>query len=156
VRAAAAFVCTGQQLIEMSDPEIDAFLRERVTRASAERVVEDNMHEVASLRAALASGTGPTVYREAVVAYRVESFDEDAARVAIWHVGVLARAHVAPPQAGWMISTVDLRWERGAWKVVGEIAVPGPAPILNDGAPPATADELLDDLDGFTDFGGTS
>lgn len=156
VAAAAAFVCTGQQLIEMSDDEIDTFLRERVTRSAADRVIEEHQRDVAALREALARGSGPTVYREAVVAYRVDAFNEDEARIAIWHVGVLARSHVAPPQAGWMVSTVDLRWERNGWRVVGEIAVPGPAPILNDGAPPATAEELLDQLDGFTDFGGAT
>jgi hypothetical protein len=156
IEAAGAFVCTGQQLIDMSDDEIAAFLREVATTADADRIVEDHLEAIASLREALASGVGPIVYRQAVVAHRVEAFDEDAARVAIWHVGVLARSEVAPPQAGWMISTVDLRWERGGWKVAGEIAVPGPAPILNDGAPPATADELVDVLDGFTDFRGAA
>jgi hypothetical protein len=156
VTAAAAFVCTGQVLVGMSDDEVDSFLRQRVTRAAADRVVKDHLRDLAALREALDSGSGPIVYREAVVAHRVDSYDEIEARIAIWHVGVLARLDVAPPQAGWMISTVDLRWERGGWKVVGEIAVPGPAPILNDSVAPATAEELVSDLDGFTDFGGAS
>jgi len=156
IAAAAAFICTGQQLVDMSDDAVGSFLRQRVTLAAADRVVKDHLRELKALRDALATGSGPIVYREAVVAHRVDSFDEDEARVAIWHVGVLARHEVAPPQAGWMISTVDLRWERGGWKVVDEIAVPGPAPILNDSVAPATADELVSDLDGFTDFGGAS
>jgi hypothetical protein len=156
IAAAAAFVCTGQQLIDMSDTEIDVFLRELSAESTADRVVEDHLRDLALLRDALADGSGPIVYRQAVVAHRVDAFNEDEARIAIWHVGVLARPEVAPPQAGWMISTVDLRWERDGWKVLGEVAVPGPAPILNDGAPPATADELLDALDGFTDFGSAT
>lgn len=156
ISAAAAFICTGQELVDMSNEEVESFLRERVTRAAADRVVDDHLRDLEALRDALDGGTGPIVYREAVVAHRVDFFDENEARVAIWHVGVLARSDIAPPQAGWMISTVDLQWERGGWKVVGEIAVPGPAPILNDSVAPATADQLVTDLDGFTDFGGTT
>jgi hypothetical protein len=156
IAAAAAFVCTGQRLVDMTADEVETFLRQRVTRAAADRVVKDHLRDIQALRDALGRGSGPIVYREAVVAHRVDSFGENEARVAIWHVGVLARLDVAPPQAGWMISTVDLRWERGGWKVVDEIAVPGPAPILNDSVAPATADELVNDLDGFTDFGGAS
>jgi len=155
VAAAAAFVCTGQQLIDMSDGEVDAFLRRLVSNSAAERIVAGHLRDLAALREVLAPGTGPIVYRQGVLAHRVQAFDGDTARVSIWHVGVLARVDVAPPQAGWMVSTVDLRWERGEWKVVDEIALPGPAPILNDSVAPATADELLHDLDGFTDFGGS-
>lgn len=153
--AAAAFICNGQLLVDMTPDEVDAYLREVVTMASADRQVEEHLRDLAMIREALSTGSGPTVYRQGVLASRVEYFDESEARIALWHVGVLARADAAPPQAGWMISTVDLRWERGGWKVAGEIAVPGPAPILNDGAPPATADEFLAELDGFDDVGGT-
>jgi hypothetical protein len=156
VDAAAAFICNGQALLDMTAEEVDSYLRERVTRESADRLIEEHLHDLASLREALSRGTGRTVYRQGVLAWHVESFDDHEARVEIWHVGVLTRAGVAPPQAGWMISTVDLRWDRGGWKVADEIAVPGPAPILNDSVPPATAEDLLDELDGFTDFGAPS
>jgi hypothetical protein len=156
VAAAAAFICNGQQLLDMTDAEVDAYLREVVTTSSADRQVAQHVQDLGALRDALSSGSGPTIYRQGVLAWRVESFDEDEARVAIWHVGVLTRLDAAPPQASWMISMVDLRWERGGWKVAGEIAVPGPAPILNDSVPPANADELIAELDGFTDFGGAS
>ncbi len=154
VKAAAAFICNGQALVDMSADEVDSYLRERVTSASADRLVDEHLHDLDALREALATGVGPTNYRQGVLAWRVDVFDGDEARVLIWHVGVLSREGIAPPQAGWMISTVDLRWERGSWKVAAEIAVPGPAPILNDSIPPATAEDLLDQLDGFSDFGG--
>ena len=156
IDAAASFICNGQALLDMSDAEVDAYLREVVTETSADRLVAEHLDDLAALRDALSSGTGPTTYRQGVLAARVASFDEDEARVELWHVGVLARDGVAPPQAGWMISTVDLRWERGGWKVASEIAIPGPAPILNDSVPPATAEDLLDRLDGFDDIGTTS
>ena len=156
VDAAAAFICNGQALLDMTADEVDAYLRERVTLASADRLVAEHQADLHALRDALSSGTGATTYRQGVLATRVVAFDEDEARIEVWHVGVLTRADVAPPQAGWMISTVDLRWERDGWKVADEIAIPGPAPILNDSVAPATAEDVLDRLDGFDDFGTRS
>lgn len=156
VDAAAAFICNGQALLDMTADDVDAYLRERVTLASADRLVDEHQADLQALRHALSSGTGPTTYRQGVLATRVVAFDEDEARIEIWHVGVLTRAGVAPPQAGWMISTVDLRWERDGWKVADEIAIPGPAPILNDSVAPATAEDVLDRLHGFDDFGSRS
>lgn len=156
VSAAAAFILNGQALLDMSATDVDAYLRERVTSASADRMVAEHLDDLEAIRSALSAGVGPTTYRQGVLASRVVSFDEDEARVEIWHVGVLTRAGIAPPQAGWVISTVDLRWERSGWKIADEIAVPGPAPILNDSVAPATAKDLLDRLDGFDDFGAST
>jgi hypothetical protein len=69
--------------------------------------------------------------------------------VAVWHVGVLSRTGVAPPQAGWAVSVVDLVWERGDWKLEHETVTAGPTPILDASAPPATAEQLEAALDGF-------
>jgi hypothetical protein len=75
--------------------------------------------------------------------------------VAIWNVGVLSRDGVAPPQAGWSTSVVELVWERGDWRVWGETVTPGPTPIADDSDAPATSADLAVALDGFTDFGGS-
>jgi hypothetical protein len=156
VEAAAAFICNGQALLDMTADEVDAYLRDRVTLASADRLVEEHLDDLDALRDALSSGVGSTTYRQGVLASRILAFDDEEARVELWHVGVLTRQGIAPPQAGWMISTVDLRWEQDGWKVADEIAIPGPAPILNDSVAPATAEDVLDRLDGFDDFGTRS
>lgn len=98
-------------------------------------------------------GSGPVVFRQAVVVSRVEAWSPERARVSVWHVGVLARDGVAPPQAGWATSSYELVWERGDWKVWSATVVPGPAPILNDSTAPATARELITALTGFSDSG---
>lgn len=84
---------------------------------------------------------------------RVDSFDQERARVAVWNVGVLSRERVALPQAGWAISTFDLAWERGDWKVAAEVIEPGPAPVTNAAAAPATAAEMRRRLAGFVAYG---
>jgi hypothetical protein len=153
VAAAAAFVCTGQAILSMDPLSVEDAVRQMATTSTADQQVADTLAKLRTARGALAEGTGATVYRQAAVAWRVESFTPDRARIAIWSVGVLARDGVAPPQAGWATSTFDLVWERNDWKVEREVIVPGPAPILDNSAAPATANQLISTLQGFTDFG---
>jgi hypothetical protein len=152
VAAAASFVCTGQALLGMDPLAAEEAVRQMASTATAERQVADTLAKLRTARSTLAAGRGPTVYRQAAVAWRLESFSPDRARVAVWNVGVLARDGVAPAQAGWATSTFDLVWERGDWKVLDERITPGPAPILDDSAPPATAPQLITALRDFTDF----
>ena len=93
------------------------------------------------VRETLADGSGPMRYEQAVLATRLDAFDNDRARVSVWSVGVLSRLGVAAPQAGWTTSVFELVWERGDWKVWSESEAPGPAPELNKGAVPATSAE---------------
>ena len=59
---------------------------------------------------------------------------------------------MAPPQAGWAISVFELVWERGDWKVWSETITPGPAPIPDASAAPATSEQLAGALTGFVDL----
>lgn len=153
VSAAAAFVCTGQAILDMDPLSAEDAIRQMAATGTADQQVAETLAKLRTARGALAAGTGATVYRQAAVAWHVESFDSDRARIAIWSVGVLARDGVAPPQAGWATSTFDLVWERNDWKIEREVIVPGPAPILDNSSAPATADQLISTLQGFTDFG---
>lgn len=153
VAAAATFVCTGQALLDMDPLSAEEAIRQMSSAATAERQVADTLTRLRVARSTLAAGTGPTVYRQAAVAWRVDSFSPDRARVAVWNVGVLAREGVAPPQAGWAISTFELVWEGGDWKVLEERITPGPAPLLDNSAAPSTATQLIAALDGFNDRG---
>lgn len=153
VTAAAAFVSTGQAILDMDPLAAEEAVRQMSATGTADAQVADTLAKLRAARSALAGGSGATAYRQAAIAWRVESFSADRARVAIWNVGVLARDGVAPPQAGWAISTFDLVWERGDWKIESEVVVPGPAPILDNSAAPATASQMLSSLKGFTDFG---
>jgi hypothetical protein len=153
VVAAASYVTTGQALLDMDPLAAEDAIRQMATTATADQQASDMLAKLRAARDALADGTGRIVYRQAAIAWRVESFNAERASVAIWNVGVLTRAGVAPPQAGWATSRFELVWERGDWKVDRETITPGPAPILDNSAAPATAAQLTASLDGFTDFG---
>jgi hypothetical protein len=152
VAAATRYILTGQALLDLDPRAAEEGVRRMTAAEAAGRLVDDTLRQLRDAREALSGGTGPIVFRQAVLAYRVEAFTPERARVAVWNVGVLARQGVAPPQAGWAISTLDLVWERGDWRIWAETVVPGPAPILNDSTPPATARQLLASLEGFVDF----
>ena len=51
------------------------------------------------------------------------------------------------------VTHVELVWEHDDWKLLDETISPGPAPILDNSAAPATASQLASALTGFTDFG---
>lgn len=153
VAAAASFVCTGQAILNMDPLAAEQAIREMASSTSADQQVADALTKLRAARAALAGGSGPVIYRQAAIAWRVENFSTDRARVAVWNVGVLVREGVAPPQAGWAISTFDLVWERDDWRVLDETVAPGPAPILDNSAAPSTAIQFTAMLQSFTDFG---
>lgn len=153
VAAAVSFVCTGQALLDMDPLAAEEAVRQMAAAATADHQVADTLAKLRTARNTLAPGSGPIVYRQAAVAWRVESFTPDRARIGIWNVGVLAREGIAPPQAGWAISTFELGWERDDWKVIDERIAPGPAPILDDSAAPATAAQLIASLRDFTHAG---
>jgi hypothetical protein len=136
----------------MAPLSAESALRQMAARASADGQVAHLTDRLTAARRNLAGGTGPITYRQAAVAVRVGGVSAERATVAVWNVGVLSRQGVAAPQAEWAISTFELVWENGDWKIWNESIVPGPAPILNDSAAPATSIELEDALVGFGPF----
>lgn len=152
IAAAAAYVTSGEELLRMDPLAAEETVRESAIEETADQQVADTLAGLTRTREQLATGTGPIVYRQAAVAWRLDTFTQDRARIAVWHVGVLARAGVAAPQSGWAISWVDLVWDDDRWKVHSEQVVPGPAPALDGSAPPATAEQLAAALDGFQRF----
>ena len=148
--AAVGYVLTGQRLIEMAPTRVGSAVRSIAASGSGDAQVAEAEEQLRRLRETLAAGSGPTRYLQAVLASRVDAFEPERARVSIWSVGVLSRAGVAQPQAGWSISTFELVWERGDWKIWSETISPGPAPELNASAVPATAAQLEQALLGFT------
>ena len=150
VEAAIAYVTCGPALLDMDPAEAEQAVRTMAAAATAEEQAETLHLRLVALQRALAGGNGPLRYHQAAIAARVDAFTPSGARVAVWHVGVLSKAGIATPQAGWAISVVDLLWEAGDWKLEHETVSPGPAPILDGSAPPATAEELDATLAGFT------
>ena len=147
--AAAAYVTTGQLMLDLAPTEAAHAAREMAARASANRQADDLLSRLSTLRERLAKGTGQVRYWQAVLGTRVDAIDRARARVAVWSVGILSRRDVAPPQAGWTTSDFELVWERGDWKVWSEDVASGPTPMLDQGAPPATDDEFEAAVRGF-------
>ena len=149
VAAATGFLLTGQALLDLPPTEVEDAIGLMTASGSRPGQVARTSAQLTDLREALADGTGPTQYVQSVLATRVDAYTPQRARVSMWSVGVLSRRDAAPPQAGWAITTYDLVWEHGDWKLWSEDRDAGPAPMLNGGAPPATANELAERLQGF-------
>lgn len=147
--AGSAFATIADDLLAMDPLAIEDAIRQIATVSASDDLAERMVGNVQGLRQALASGTGPLQYWAAALAVRVEEYDDGRARVAVWNVGVLSREQIAPPQAGWVITTFELVWERGDWRVESVDDVAGPVPIIDDSAEPATSTQLTDRLDGF-------
>jgi hypothetical protein len=149
VAAAAAFVTTGQALLDVDPLSAEAAVRQMASSVGADRQIRQALDDLSGLRDALRSGSGPIVFRQGVLATRLVASTDATATVEVWSVGVLARRGIAPPQAGWRTSRLELVWERGDWHLDSETVQPGPAPVLDDSVVPATAEQLVNAIDGF-------
>jgi hypothetical protein len=92
--------------------------------------------------------------RATPVGWRVESYDNGAAKVAIWVTSVggsIGGKVPVPIREGWGTTTVTLRWAGGDWKQVESTTSDGPVPIA-DVAPPTAAPELVDKANEFKEF----
>ena len=156
IAAAVAYVLTGQRLVNLSPLDAADAVRVMAAQAASQRQVDDVTGRLGALRDALARGAGPIQYWQSVLATRVDASSPTRVRVLVWSVGVLARAGVAAPQAGWTTSVFELVWEHADWKIWSETTTSGPTPILNDGAPPATDREFATALTGFTPWQATA
>ncbi|MGI8873736.1 MAG: hypothetical protein ACR2KP_05320 [Egibacteraceae bacterium] len=150
--AAAAFVQTGQAILAMTPNEVEAAVRTMAAAGAADTQLADTVTRVTAAHEALAGSSAPIEFHQAILATRIDAYTPQRSRVSVWSVGVLSREGVAPPQAGWAVSTFDLVWERGDWKVWAESIEPGPAPVTNNAVVPATSAQLRERLAGFTDY----
>ena len=116
---------------------------------TADEQVRTALDDLRHTRDALSDGSGPITFHQAAISARVDHFDSSRADISVWSVGVLSRPGVAPPQAGWRVSTIELVWERQDWHVAAETVTPGPAPVLDDSTVPATAAQLASTLERF-------
>lgn len=151
--AGVGYVLTGAAFMNMAPTQVPDAIALMSAKASTPARVDEAQTKLTQLRKVLSGGQGPTQYLQAALAVRVEAFTVDRARVSVWAVGVLSRDGAAVPQAGWTISTFELVWEGGDWKVWSEQIAPGPTPDLNAGDRPATSTDFGSRLHGFTAWG---
>lgn len=147
--AAAAYMRTGQVILDADPAAAEAAVRAMAAAGSADAQVERALGQRQAVHETLAEATGPLTWRQAALEVRLEGYTPERARVAVWHVGVLSAEGAAPPQANWSLSSYELVWESGDWKIWSQSASPGPAPVLDDSAAPATSTQLESALAGF-------
>lgn len=154
VVAAVRFVCSGQRLLDTSPTALGDAVRSMWSAESADGALDATLDRLSELRYRLGGGVGPTRFRQAALAVRVDSASAARVVVSVWWVGVLSRADAVTPQAQWSISTVTMVSESGEWKVDAESTEPGPLPDHSVDSEPITHAEMERRLTGFVDWSG--
>jgi hypothetical protein len=104
-------------------------------------------------RFGLAGQPKPVVLvRTVPLGYHVDSFSSKRAEVAVWTLAVLGSGATFDPVASWRTQTVQLVWQKGAWKVVAFGSANGPTPALADGQQPSTPVELFTAIPRMQEF----
>ena len=154
VSAAVSYATAAQRWLYFSDDEIRAAVAEIATPVAAPRMADDLVLDVSMARDQLGASSGRVWWLVRPLAWRVERFDDDQARVAVWVVTILSAAAVAAPQSEFMTVTVDLAWVDGDWRVDGVRNHPGPTPMTGPQDQPWDALPFDETLGGFTRLDG--
>lgn len=154
VEAATAYTAASQQWLYLTDGELADSVAEVAAPQSVERLTAEVVEETQVAREELAKSSGRVWWLVHPLAWRVESYSDDEATVAIWTVTVLSATGVALPQSEWMTATMDLEWVEGTWRVNAVRDRPGPTPMTGSRDEPWDPEPFDDGLDGFTRLGG--
>jgi hypothetical protein len=133
-------------------------------RADAERTVADTASEgyrptlvaavdsqLVPLQRQAVRLPGQTVYRQSVLATRVDTYSAGRAGVSVWVLAVLGQAgQQANPMASFNTFTLALVWQRRAWRLDGTGQRSGPTPLTD--RPPQSEADFDAALAGFTDW----
>ena len=78
------------------------------------------------------AGVSPTelVWSEIPLTARIVAVDDDRVVIEVWAVLVVGVPGVGAPRQAWRTVTVDVVWERAAWRIDGWATRPGPTPAL--------------------------
>lgn len=153
VDAAVAYATASQRWLYFTDEEIKTAIAAIATRNAAPRMTKEVTAEVSMVRDQLAQSKGSIWWIVCPLAWRVEQFNGNDARVSVWAVTVLSAAGVAAPQSEYLTVVLDLEWVDGGWRVDGVRDTPGPTPITGPKDQPWDAEPFDQVLDGFTRMG---
>lgn len=148
--AALATVAASQRWLYLDDEELTSEVRAVATPEAADRLVREEVEQVAVARASLAKSPGRVWWVVRPLAWRADAATRDTARIAVWTLTVLSAADVALPQADWLTVTVDLRWSKDRWLVDAIRDQPGPTPATGLRDEPWQPEPFDDALSGFT------
>lgn len=152
--AAISYATASQRWLYFTDDEIRAAVDEIATAPAAARMADQVVLDVATAREQLAASPGRVWWLVRPLAWQVDSFDGEHARVSVWTVTVLSAAEVAAPQAEYVTVTLDLAWVDDDWRVDHVRDTPGPTPMTGPRDQPWDAFPFDQALDGFTRMDG--
>lgn len=154
VASAMAYAAASQRWLYLTDDEIRAEITDLATDRAAEGLAAEAAGDIAEARTGLSASTGRIWWLVRPLATRVAFYGPDQARVLVWTVTVLSAASVAVPQTEWLTVSIDLEWDRDAWRVDAVRDTPGPTPVPGPGDDPWEAEDFDRGLDGFVRIDG--
>lgn len=153
VAAAVAYATASQRWLYLSDDELHAAIAKIAAPAGVSRLTADVVTNISMARDQLRQSSGRVWWLVRPLAWRIDDFRADEARVSVWTVTVLSAAGVAAPQSEYVTVTLDLARVEGEWRVAGVRDAPGPTPITGPHDQPWDAEPFDHALDGFTRMG---
>ncbi|MGI8983163.1 MAG: hypothetical protein ACR2HM_01300 [Acidimicrobiales bacterium] len=153
--AASSYLSALHGLVLLDPVERETAVR-RMAAPSAESVVDQTLESMEALDLILAEARAElpgarVLLREVPVAYDVEQFDPDRARVACWSLGIVLVEGRTQASEVWSTNTVELVWEQDDWRVWSWSRQPGPVPaVTTDGATEPA--RLLSAIEGWKGF----
>jgi hypothetical protein len=154
VAAAVSYAAAPQRWLYFSDEEIRAAVAEIATPVATPRMADEVVLDVSNAREQLDASPGRVWWIVRPLAWRVDRFVADEARVSVWVVTILSAAEVAAPQAEYGTVTIDVAWVDGDWRVDAVRDTPGPTPMTGPHDQPWDAVPFDEALDGFTRMDG--
>jgi hypothetical protein len=142
----AAFFMTADQRRSVVDTISSTAMLDQIAKD------EEQAAEVGAKAFDLAKDQGQLVERAAPLGYRVVSFTADSARVETWTATVFGKPGVGHGvTAQFKTTTIDLAWERSAWRLAGTPqGKDGPTPASDNAEASAAVAVAVRDLQEFT------
>ena len=134
--------------LALGDDGLAAAVAQVAAPAVVDALAAQVVDETRPAREQLAASTGTGSWVDPL-AWRVETYSDHEARVAVWVMTTLAGRDLSAPQAEWMTVTVDLAWVEGDWRVAGLANRRGPSPVTSPRDDPWATGRFLAGLEGF-------
>ncbi|MEU5460269.1 hypothetical protein ACH41C_17195 [Streptomyces althioticus] len=95
------------------------------------------------------------VSRTIPVGTKVEQYDDNSARVAVWYMGLIGMSgekSTDPVTTTWKTWTFELQWVDGDWKISADTQTDGPAPVPGDDKAAGSEEisKAVEEYGGFT------
>jgi hypothetical protein len=98
------------------------------------------------------AGAEQAVVLTVPVGGKVERYDRDSARVAVWTTGLAGSTNGIPVAEAWGVTVVDLEWAKGDWKQVAVTSRPAPTPLAASDDAPSSASAFQEQTRQFKEY----